>query len=278
VPAAPARDAGAGGVDAQSDSWALPIDAAFQLMLDEKLANDADGAWRRGSLRQFTATRRLCNEFFGERPSGGITPAMLKDWIEALQRLPASHGKSPKHPPFLEHCALADEEERDRREELETTACRETWSRKDLEVARAAARTPRLAPQTVYRHQVYLNEVFGRLCWHDSRRSNPTSRTMLQRDEQDEACIASLPNVPVDSSRCLNWMLPARLGLLGRVFRLELIVPDARSFQIAQRVRDHQPQGAIGDAEHQLLRSLGPPRLEGMLHCTQQPVRMGVRM
>ena len=44
VPAAPARDAGARDTDAQGDPSALPIDAAFQLMLDDKLANDADGA------------------------------------------------------------------------------------------------------------------------------------------------------------------------------------------------------------------------------------------
>ena len=64
-------------------------------------------------------------------------------------------------------------------------------------------------------------------------------------------------------------MFPVRRCQIGLVSGLGLMASDARSFQIAQRVGGHQRWRAIGDAEHQLLRSLGLPRLEGMLHCTQ---------
>jgi len=64
---------------------------------------------------------------------------------------------------------------------------------------------------------------------------------------------------------CLNRMFPVRRGLIGWVSGFGLMAPGARTFQIAQRVRGHKPWRAIGGAEHQLPRHLGPPCLEATL-------------
>lgn len=65
---------------------------------------------------------------------------------------------------------------------------------------------------------------------------------------------------------------------VARIRRLGLMAPDARRFQVAQRVRGHQLWRAIVGAEHQLPGDLGSRDPETPLHGAQQCVGTGVRV
>jgi hypothetical protein len=73
----------------------------------------------------------------------------------------------------------------------------------------------------------------------------------LQLDKQAESRIAASQNVPDASCRCLSHFFSEIFALFGLRFGWLQMTSDARSLQIAQRVRGHLRLRVPIGAEHQ---------------------------
>jgi integrase len=123
------------------------------------------GGWTASAQRQWNATMGVVTDVLGrDRAMREIRETDIRGLLDTINELPSNWNKSP-HERRSTPAIVADAQEKeevafdeiDRRAALEP----EKWTRKTIEEAKAAKAYKRLAPNTLYRHHVFINEVFA---------------------------------------------------------------------------------------------------------------------